>query len=88
MAEIEPEHIDAGLEESADPFGGRTRWTERRNDLGTAPAPDVGHSRPISVEHEDGSEIVDIGQCRTGHDKIAQSGKKFISVIIGEQILD
>src|SRR5436309_1024594 len=44
MAEIEPKYIDACLEECADPFRGGARWSQCRNDLGTAPTPQVDHS--------------------------------------------
>src|ERR1700726_2628000 len=36
VAEIEPEHIDAGLEQRADRLLGRGRWSERGDDLGIA----------------------------------------------------
>jgi hypothetical protein len=48
MAEIEPEYVDASLEECGDPFRGGTCWAQRRNDLGATPAPHFDHSLCLS----------------------------------------
>jgi len=41
----------------------------------------------ISSENQNGSEIVDVGQGRAGHDEIAERGEEPVSVIITQRSL-
>src|SRR6266404_1493903 len=42
---------------------------------------------PVSVENQDRTEIVYVGQCGAGHNEIAESGEESISVISRERLL-
>src|SRR4029077_15977107 len=74
MAEIEPEDVDAGMEQSGDDLRCRGRRTERGNDLGAALTTHVLFPRWAIArpEHQDGAEIVNICSRRPGDDEIPQ----------------
>src|SRR5712671_3653976 len=43
---------------------------------------------PLSGEHEDGSEIIDIGQGRAGYDEVAEGGEKPVRIVLGNGLFD
>jgi hypothetical protein len=39
-------------------------------------------------EDEDGAEVIDIGQGRTGHHEIAEGGEKSVRIVRGQRLFD
>ena len=70
-------------------LGVGARRAERGDDLGAALTAHVlfllARWRPWR-RHQDGAEIVDIGQGRPGHDEIAERREKAVAVIVGQRL--